>query len=87
MTNLPIINMHATGENIKKFMRKNGYTVIALQEALGLATKQAVYKWLNGDTLPSIDNLLALSTLFDVRIEDILAYQMPEKPADEQSAA
>ena len=31
-----------------------------------------MYKWLRGDELPGIDNMLALSILLDVPINDIL---------------
>jgi hypothetical protein len=33
---------------------------------------QAIYKWQHGDCLPTIDNLVALSAIFEVTIESIL---------------
>lgn len=73
----PNIDMIKTGENIKALREKNGYSVRDLQEAMGFATTQAIYKWQQGVTLPSIDNLLALSCLFKVRIEEILVCTFP----------
>ncbi len=73
----PNINMIETGLNIKALREQNGYSVRDLQEAMGFATTQAIYKWQQGATLPSIDNLLALSVLFHVRIEDILVCDIP----------
>lgn len=73
----PNIDMEKTGLNIKKLMKKNGYTPAALQQTLSLATVQAVYKWLQGATLPNIDNLVVLAWLFHVRIEDILVCTVP----------
>ncbi len=73
----PSIDMVKTGINIKRLRTANGYSVRKLQEILGFATTQAIYKWESGATLPSIDNLVALSALFRVRIEDILVCSLP----------
>ena len=72
MTQLPIIDMAGTGRNITRLRMRHGLSVRELQGLLGFATPQAIYKWQHGDTLPSIDNLLALSALFDVSINAIL---------------
>lgn len=40
---------------------------------LGFGTPQAIYKWQRGDTLPTIDNFVVLSSVFGVKIDDILA--------------
>ncbi len=77
MFTFPYIDMVKTGENIKALRKKNGYSVRALQEIMGFATTQAIYKWESAQTTPSIDNLLALSFLFHVRIEDILVCTFP----------
>ncbi len=77
MITLPVINMKATGMNIKMLRIKNGYSVEDVQTALRLATKQAVYKWQAGKTLPDISNLIALARLFRVEISDILVCSMP----------
>ena len=47
-------------------------TVKELQEVFGFATPQAIYKWQQGKSLPSVDNLYALGALFEVPMEDIL---------------
>ncbi|RHV89551.1 XRE family transcriptional regulator [Lachnospiraceae bacterium OF09-33XD] len=38
----------------------------------GFETPQAIYKWQRGTALPSVDNLVILSIIFRVKIEDIL---------------
>ena len=53
-------------------MRNRGLCVEDLKSALGLSAPQAVYKWLRGEGLPSIDNLFALSKLIDIPIDEIL---------------
>ena len=67
-----VIDMTATGMNIKSIREAKGYTVKDIQEAFGFASVNAIYKWQKGESLPSIDNLLALSIMFDVTMEDIL---------------
>lgn len=72
MYNIPTINMIKTGEKITELRKKSGLSVRQLQEIFGFATPQAIYKWQQGVTLPAIDNLVVLATLFNVRVEDIL---------------
>ena len=68
----PIIDKKKTGAKIKLFMELNGYTVKDIQEYLGLACVQSIYHWLDGSSLPSVDNLYALSELFNVSIDDMI---------------
>ena len=39
---------------------------------MGFESAQAVYKWQRGESLPTVDNLYALSRLFDTTVDDIL---------------
>lgn len=71
---LPIINMKATGGNIKRLRKKSGYTIRELQGVFNFNEPQAIYKWQRGDCLPTVENLLVLSHLFKVTIEGILIY-------------
>ena len=75
----PVINMEATGANIRKLRKLSGYTVTDLQNYFGFDAPQAIYKWQRGESLPSTDNLLALSCLLDVPIEKILVFQTLEQ--------
>ena len=43
-----------------------------VQEAMGFEYPQAVYKWLSGRSLPTLDNFIILSKLLNTSIEDIL---------------
>lgn len=72
MGNFPVIDMRKTGQNIARLRKQAGLTVQNLQDAFGFQTPQAIYKWQRGTALPTIDNLLILSTLFQTRIDDIL---------------
>ena len=57
---------------IRELLKENGYTVKDIQEAMGFENPQAVYKWISGRSLPSIDNFLILSKVLHTSIEDIL---------------
>ena len=66
------IDIKATGENIKTLMDKNNISVSNMAESCGLATKQAVYKWIWGAALPTLDNLVIIAKLFNCRMDDII---------------
>lgn len=66
------IRQKETGNNIRKLLSENGYTVKHVQNAMGFENPQAVYKWISGKSLPSLDNIVILSRLLHTSIEDIL---------------
>ena len=68
----PAIDMEATGENIKRLRIKSGMTIRDIQERFNFKEPRAIYKWQTGETLPSVDNLFALSDLFGVRVDQII---------------
>ena len=74
----PVIDLKATGNKIKSLRIKNGFTVREIQDIFGFEYPQAVYSWEQGKNVPTIDNLLVLSRLFDVSIEEILVSRMVE---------
>lgn len=71
--NIPTINLPMTGVKIDSLRKKANLSVKDLQKIFGFSTPQAIYKWIYGKSLPSIDNLLILADVFDVSIEDILS--------------
>lgn len=66
------INMEQTGARIEELRRESGYTVKDLQKAMDPISYQAIYKWQQGQSLPSVDNLVILSELFHVPIDQII---------------
>ena len=66
------IQQKETGSRIKSLLRESGYTVRDIQNAMGFENPHAVYKWISGKCLPSLDNFLILSRLLNTSIEDIL---------------
>lgn len=71
--NIPTINLPMTGAKIDLLRKKANLSVKEIQEEFGFSTPQAVYHWIHGRSLPSIDNLIVLAKIFDVTIEDILS--------------
>jgi transcriptional regulator with XRE-family HTH domain len=71
-TAFPVIDLSATGRNIERLRKKHGQSVRELQEYFGFEQPQAIYKWQWGKALPSVDNLFALSVLWDEPINGIL---------------
>ena len=68
----PVIDMKATGQNILRLRLKKGLTVRDIQGFFGFEAPNSIYKWQLGKSLPSVDNLLALSQLLEVSMEEIL---------------
>lgn len=68
----PLINKRETGVNLRRIMDMRGITPKDVQEYLGLGCVQSVYRWLDGINMPTIDNLYALSELFQVPIDTIV---------------
>lgn len=71
-TEFPVIDPVATGKNIMALRKEKGLTVRELQEYFGFEEPQAIYRWQYGKTLPSVDNLYALSAVLGVPMEKIL---------------
>ncbi len=72
MFTLPTIDMAGTGKNIEKFRKEAGLSVRDLQDIFGFATPQAIYKWQHGTALPTMDNMVILAAVLQVKIDDIL---------------
>lgn len=72
MMRFPVIDPVATGANITRLRQARGLTVRDLQQFFGFEEPQAIYKWQRGQSLPSIDNLYALSALFQISMNEIL---------------
>lgn len=67
------IDMEKTGILLKKLFDRSGYTVKDIQIILHLSCPQPIYRWFKGSILPSVDHLYALSRLFKIHMEDLLA--------------
>ena len=68
----PLINKRDTGVNLRRIMDMRGITPKDVQEYLGLGCVQSVYRWTEGISMPTIDNLYELSELLQVPIDAIV---------------
>ena len=75
MMNMPVIDMTATGKNIVRLRLAAGLSVRELQVLMGFSTPQAIYKWQHGAAMPNLDNLIALSAIFGVSMDEIIVTQ------------
>ena len=67
-----VLDARKTGERIKELRKENHLTVEEVSSYMGFESVQAVYKWQRGDSLPTVDNLYALSQLFKTPVDEIL---------------
>ena len=75
MFNIPTVDLVATGKNIERLRKEAGLSVKELQNIFGFGTPQAIYKWQHGTALPTVDNLVLLSAIFKVSIDEILVVE------------
>ncbi len=66
------ISQTGTGNKIKRLIKEKGFTVKDVQSVMGFENPQAIYKWMSGRSLPSLDNLVILSKILHMSMEDIL---------------
>lgn len=59
------------GKRIRSIRKKQAISVSDMADFFGMYP-QTIYKWERGDTLPDIDNLIALSNYLNVSIDLLL---------------
>ncbi len=66
--------------NLKLYRKQNGFTQEQVAERLGVS-RQAVAKWERGESLPDIDNIIALADMYEVTIDSLVRdlTSLPEK--------
>ena len=74
---IPTIDMVKTGQNIIFLRKQAGLSVKDLQDIFGFATPQAIYKWQHGAAVPTVDNLVVLAMVLNVRVDDIIVLDSP----------
>ncbi|MBR3241232.1 MAG: helix-turn-helix transcriptional regulator [Parasporobacterium sp.] len=72
MKKFPLPDRQKTGRKISFYIKSNKISVETLRVMLNLGSVQSIYHWLEGRALPSVDNLYALSIIFNVTIDHIL---------------
>lgn len=69
-------------EKLKTIRKQAGMSQERLAEKLGVS-RQAVTKWETDTGIPDIENMMAISTLFDISVDELLSNEKgAKKPAD-----
>jgi len=77
------INACMTGYKIRDTFRSHNVSVKDIAHSLNVST-QTIYKWLNGQSLPTLENVMALSKCLNVPVESLIAtevnydFELPE---------
>lgn len=80
----PVLDPIAIGTRIRELRMVHHFKVEDIAEFMGFESVQAVYKWQRGESLPTVDNLYALSILLETSMEYILigkSYERDESPS------
>ena len=77
---VPEIDTRKTGEQIRKYMNLRGLTVQDVKTYLSLGCVQSVYHWLDGKSMPTLDNLYALSQLLRVPMDLLVVGNRSDEP-------
>ncbi len=81
----PVIDTKKTGQKIQSLCRSRNISVKDIQKYLGISAFQSVYDWFHGKNLPSLDNMLALSRLLGVGMEELVVCQGEEMTQKEEN--
>ena len=79
MRTIPYIDTVATGQKIDRLRISANMSVRDMQEVFGFSTPQAIYKWIHGTSMPTVDNLVILAALLGVTVDDIVVTNVYEK--------
>lgn len=72
MNTLPTVDTISTGKRINDLRKRAGLSVKDIQNVLGLGSTQSIYKWLSGQNLPTVDNLVILAAILHVSLDDLI---------------
>ena len=77
----PVIDVPATSKNLKKLRENQGISVANLQQLLEMTNPQSIYTWeeINSKYLPRLENLVILSKLYKVSIDDLIILKESDK--------
>jgi len=75
MMEIPFVDTVATGRNIDRLRIAAGMSVKDMQMVFGFTTPQAIYKWIHGTSMPTIDNLVILAAMLGVTLDEIVVVE------------
>lgn len=69
------------GARLAQYRKQNGFSQETLAEKLGLS-RQAISKWERGESAPDTSNLIALSRIYGVTIDELLGNNLGQVSGD-----
>ena len=60
-----------TGEQIRKYIYASHIEIKDLAKSMSVS-RQSVYKWIKGESLPSLDNMVLLCSILDVSLDSVI---------------
>lgn len=69
---IPVIDPIATGNKINELRQDADLSVKEIQDAFGFERPQAVYHWIHGRNVPTIDNIVILAELLNTTVDELL---------------
>lgn len=79
----PVIDKVSTGNRLREEFKKRGISAREVQELLCMGSTQTIYDWYIGRTLPSLDNMVALSRVLECKVEDLLVFRSVEEKREQ----
>ena len=80
---IPLVDLAATGYNIKNLRISAGISVKNLQNISGFTNLKSICERQNCDSMPSIDNLIILATVLGVTVDEIIVIKYDAHCDDE----
>jgi len=80
---IPVIDKEKTGRQIRTLMERRGLSVQDVRAFLSLGCVQSVYHWFDGKSMPTLDNLYALSELLQVPMDMLVVGDRRYHPENE----
>ena len=80
---IPVIDKEKTGRQIRTLMERRGLSVQDVRAFLSLGCVQSIYHWFDGKSMPTLDNLYALSELLQVPMDMLVAGDRRYHPKNE----
>lgn len=70
----PVIDSGLTGQHLREVCKEKNISASQVHQLLCLGSTQTVYDWFKGRTLPSLENMIALSVLLGYTVEDLIVF-------------
>lgn len=70
-----MLDTKLSAQKLHAAIKNSGYSVAELQKMLYLACPQPIYRWMNGNAVPSVDNLYRLSQILNIPMENLLVFK------------